>query len=252
MAGLFDLTGSVALVTGANGALGGRFARVLAGHGASVAAAARRPDSLTGLLADIERNGGTAAPFRLDVTDRASIVAAFDQIAVKWGPVTLLVNNAGISHSDRTTEITPETWRSVLDVNLDGAFYVAQEFARRLIAAETPGAIVNIASIIGIRADKGVAAYAAAKAALIQLTRVLALEWARYGIRVNAIAPGWFPTAINREYLASAAGEELKRKIPMRRFGEEGDLDGVLLLLASSAGAYVTGETIVVDGGLGV
>jgi 3-oxoacyl-[acyl-carrier protein] reductase len=136
-----------------------------------------------------------------------------------------------------------------MDVDLDGAFFVAQGFARRLIAAETPGIIVNIASVIGIRAEKGTVAYTAAKAGLIQLTRALALEWARYGIRVNALAPGWFPTAINRDYLASEAGEALRKKIPMRRFGEEGDLDGALLLLASNAGAFMTGATIVVDGG---
>lgn len=249
---LFDLTGSVALVTGAGGQLGGQFTRALAAQGCRVAATARRPEKLAGLVDEIEGSGGIALACRLDVTDRASIAAAFDEIEAQWGAVTLLINNAGISHSDRAAMVAPETWRGVLDVDLDGPFYAMQEFARRLIAAETPGAIVNVASIIGLRADKGVAAYAAAKAGLIQLTRALALEWARYGIRVNALAPGWFPTAINRDYLASEAGEALRKKIPMRRFGEEHDLDGALLLLASRAGAYMTGETIVVDGGLGV
>lgn len=249
---LFDLSGTVALVTGANGGFGSRFVRVLAANGGRVAATARTPDKLTDLLADVDRSGGTAAGFRLDVTDRASIAPAFDAIEAAWGPVTLLVNNAGITHSDAAANLAPETWRAVLDVDLDGPFLVMREFARRLIAAETPGAVVNIASILGLRADKGVAAYAAAKAGLIQLTRVLALEWARHRIRVNAIVPGWFPTAINEDYLRSEAGAALKKRIPMRRFGEDGDLDGALLLLASKAGAYMTGTTVVVDGGLEV
>jgi 3-oxoacyl-[acyl-carrier protein] reductase len=246
---LFDLSGAVALVTGATGGFGSRFVRVLAANGARVAAAARAPERLAGLLDAVEQTGGTAAAFRLDVTDRASIASAFDAVEVRWGKVTLLINNAGIAHSGRAADVTPETWRNVMDVDLDGAFFVMQEFARRLIATETPGAIVNIASVIGIRAEKGAVAYTAAKAGLIQLTRALALEWARYGIRVNAMAPGWFPTAINRDYLASEAGDALRKKIPMRRFGEEGDLDGALLLLASNAGAFMTGATIVVDGG---
>lgn len=250
MAALFDLSDAVALVTGAGGALGGRFAHVLAVHGASVAATARTPEKLAGLVADIAGAGGKAAAYRLDVTDRRSIAAAFDRIEADWGPVTLLLNNAGIAHGDPAATLAPETWRNVLDVDLDGPFFIMQEFARRLIAAETPGVIVNVASVIGMRADKGVAAYATAKAGLIHLTRALALEWARYGIRVNAIAPGWFPTALNRDYLASESGEMLKKTIPMRRFGEDHDLDGALLLLASRAGAYMTGATIVVDGGL--
>jgi 3-oxoacyl-[acyl-carrier protein] reductase len=246
---LFDLSGAVTLVTGASGGFGRRFVRVLAANGGRVAAGARAPERLDGLLAEVAQAGGAAAAFRLDVTDIASIASAFDAVEAKWGKVTLLINNAGIAHSGRAAEVTPAAWRNVMDVDLDGAFFVAQEFARRLIAAETPGIIVSIASVIGIRAEKGAVAYTAAKAGLIQLTRALALEWARYGIRVNALAPGWFPTAINRDYLASEAGEALRKKIPMRRFGEEGDLDGALLLLASNAGAFMTGATIVVDGG---
>lgn len=250
MGALFDLSDAVALVTGAGGALGGRFAHVLAANGARVAATARAPEKLTGLVDEIACAGGKAAAHRLDVTDRTSISDAFDRIEADWGPVTLLLNNAGIAHGDPAATLAPETWRNVLEVDLDGPFFVMQEFARRLIEAKTPGVIVNVASIIGMRADKGVAAYATAKAGLIHLTRALALEWARHGIRVNAIAPGWFPTSLNRDYLASESGEALKKTIPMRRFGEERDLDGALLLLASKAGAYMTGTTIVVDGGL--
>ena len=252
MGGIFDLSGAVGLVTGASGGLGGRFAKVLAENGARVAATARTPAKLAGLLGEIGASGGTAAGFRLDVTDRASIAAAFDAAEAKFGAVTLLVNNAGVAHSDAAETMAADDWRDVLSVDLDGPFFLMQEFARRLIAAKTPGAVVNIASLIGLKADKGVAAYAAAKAGLIQLTRVLALEWAKHGIRVNAIAPGWFPTAINRNYLASEAGEALKKRIPLRRFGEAHDLDGAFLLLASKAGGYMTGTTIVVDGGLGV
>jgi len=246
---LFDLSGTVALVTGASGGLGGRFVRALAANGARVAAAARSPERLTELLAEVEQSGGTAAAFSLDVTDGGSIAGAFDAVESTWGPVTLLVNNAGIAHGDAAVDLPPETWRKVLGVDLDGSFAVMQEFARRLIAAEQGGAVVNISSVLGLSADKGVAAYATAKAGLIQLTRVVALEWARHGIRVNAIAPGWFPTAMNRDYLASEGGETLKKTIPMRRFGEEHDLDGALLLLSSKAGAFITGATIVVDGG---
>jgi 3-oxoacyl-[acyl-carrier protein] reductase len=246
---LFDLSGAVALVTGASGGLGGRFVRALAANGGRVAAAARAPERLADLVGDIGRAGGNAEAVSLDVTDRSSIAGAFDAIEAKWGRVGVLVNNAGIAHGDASVDLTPETWRKVLAVDLDGAFYVMQEFARRLIAAEQPGVVVNISSVLGFHADKGVAAYSAAKAGIIQLTRALALEWARYGIRVNAIAPGWFPTALNRGYLASEGGEILKKSIPLRRFGDEHDLDGALLLLASNAGAYMTGTTIVVDGG---
>jgi len=252
VAGLFDLSDSVALVTGAGGSFGRRFVHVLAANGSRVAATARAPEKLAGLVEEAGQAREAVASYRLDVTDRASIVDAFNQVEADWGPVTLLVNNAGIAHSDAAAKVAPETWRNVLEVDLDAPFFVMQEFARRSISAETPGTIVNIASAIGLRADKGAVAYTAAKAGLIHLTRALALEWARYNIRVNALAPGWFPTPINENYLASEAGDALKKKIPMRRFGEVGDLDGALLLLASPAGAYMTGTTIVVDGGLDI
>jgi 3-oxoacyl-[acyl-carrier protein] reductase len=193
-----------------------------------------------------------AAGFPLDVSDRASISAAFDQIEARFGTVTLLVNNAGIARSGGGEGMSPDDWHDVLKVNLDGPFFVMQEFARRLIGAGTQGAIVNIASILGLTPDKGVAGYAAAKAGLINLTRAMALEWARHGIRVNAIAPGWFPTALSERHLNSPAGVTLKKRIPLRRFGKPQELDGALLLLASDAGSYMTGTTIVVDGGLGV
>ena len=249
---LFDLSGEVALVTGASGGLGRRFARVLAAAGARVAATARSPDKVATLVDDIRRSGGAAAGLTLDVIEMSSIRGAFDAVAAGWGPVTILVNNAGVAHGGRTVDMTPEEWRRVLAVDLDGQFFVAQEMARRLIAAGTPGTIINIASLLGMRVEKGVAAYATAKAGLIQLTKALALDWARHGIRVNAIAPGWFPTAINETYLVGETGESIKQANPLRRFGEEHDLDGALLLLASKAGAYMTGAVIPVDGGQGL
>jgi len=163
--------------------------------------------------------------------------------------VTILVNNAGVVHSGRAVDLPEEEWRRVLATDLDAVFYCAQEAARRMLAAGKGGAIVNIASVVGFGVSKGVIAYATAKAGVIQLTKALALELAFKGIRVNAIAPGWIVTDINRDYLASEKGAALKREIPVGRFGEERDLDGPLLLLASDAGRFVTGATLVADGG---
>jgi 3-oxoacyl-[acyl-carrier protein] reductase len=175
---------------------------------------------------------------------------AFDATEAAFGTVTILVNNAGIAQSSRrAVEVTAEEWRKVLSVDLDAVFYNAQEAARRMLAAKQPGAIINIASVLGFGVAKGVAAYATAKAAVVQVTKALAVELAFKGVRVNAIAPGWFVTEINDKYLAGEAGDALKRQIPTGRFGKDGDLDGALLLLASDAGSYITGATIVVDGG---
>ena len=191
-----------------------------------------------------------ALAIEADVTDRAAMVAAFDAAEKAFGTVTILVNNAGVAQqSVRATEVTAEEWRRVLGVDLDAVFYWAQEGARRMIAAKKPGAIVNIASVLGFGVSKGTTAYAVAKAAVVQTTKALSVELAFKGIRVNAIAPGWFVTEINDTYLESEAGSALKRDIPMGRFGNEGDLDGALLLLVSDAGAYMAGATIVVDGG---
>jgi 3-oxoacyl-[acyl-carrier protein] reductase len=249
---LFDLTGEVALVTGASSGLGRRFAQVLAAHGATVGLAARRAGRLEHLAEEIAAEGGLALAVPCDVTDPAGLRGAFDRIEAAASPVTILVNNAGIVHSDRALDLDPKTWRAVMATNLDAVFFAAQEAARRMVAAGKGGAIVNVASILAERPDKGVAAYAASKAAVAHLTRVLALEWARHGVRVNALSPGWFRTDINRAFLDSEAGDALKAKNPMRRFGADGDLDGALLLLASTAGAYITGSVILVDGGHGL
>jgi NAD(P)-dependent dehydrogenase (short-subunit alcohol dehydrogenase family) len=246
---LFDLAGKVALVTGASSGLGLRFAQCLAENGAAVALVARRADRLKAHAADIEKMGGKAVAIEADVRDRAAMAKAFDAAEKAFGTVTILVNNAGVAHSGRAVEMPEEEWRRILSTNLDAVFYWAQEAARRMLAAGKQGSIVNIASVLGLGVAKGVVAYATAKAGVIQITKAMALELAFKGVRVNAIAPGWIVTELNREYLSSAAGAALKREIPVGRFGEERDLDGPLLLLASDAGRFVTGATIVADGG---
>ena len=251
-ADIFDLGGKVALVTGASSGLGARFAEVLAGNGAKVVLAARRADRLAAVRARIEKSGGTAVAVEADVRDRAAIARAFDAAEQAFGTVTILINNAGVVQSGRAVELTEEEWRRVLATDLDAVFYCGQEAARRMLAAGKPGAIVNISSVLGLAVSKGVIAYATAKAGVIQITKALALELAFKGIRVNAIAPGWIVTELNRDFLASERGAALKREIPIGRFGEERDLDGPLLLLVSDAGRFVTGATIVADGGQSV
>ncbi len=246
---LFDLAGKVALVTGASSGLGARFAEVLAENGAAVALLARRTDRLAAVKARIEAAGGRAVAIGGDVLERGAMLRAFDTAEKTFGTVDILVNNAGVVHAGRAVELTEEEWRRVVGTDLDAVFFWSQEAARRLIAAGKGGAIVNISSVLGYGVAKGVAAYAVAKAGVIQLTKALGLELAGKGIRVNAIAPGWIVTDLNRDYLASEKGEAIKREIPLGRFGEERDLDGVLLLLASDAGRFMTGATVVVDGG---
>ncbi len=246
---LFDLKGQVALVTGASSGLGVRFAEVLAGQGAAVVLVARRTERLIALKARIAKAGGRAIAVGADVLDRAAMLRAFDEAEKALGCVTILVNNAGIVHANRAVEVPEEEWRRVIATNLDAVFFWAQEAARRMLAAGKGGSIINIASVLGFGVAKGNIAYATAKAGVVQLTKALGLELAFKGIRVNAIAPGWIVTELNREYLASERGAAIKREIPVGRFGEEHDLDGALLLLASDAGRFIAGTTIVVDGG---
>jgi 3-oxoacyl-[acyl-carrier protein] reductase len=248
-ADMFSLKGRVALVTGASSGLGVQFARALADNGAAVALVARRADRLKTLKDEIEGKGGRAIAIEADVTDRAAMTRAFDAAEKVFGTVTILVNNAGIAHGGRAVEMPPEEWRKVLSTNLDAVFFWAQEAARRLLAVKKQGAIVNIASVLGLAVSKGAVAYAAAKAGVVQVTKALAVELAFKGVRVNAIAPGWFVTEMNDDYLSGEEGAAIKREIPMGRFGNPGDLDGALLLLVSDAGGYITGATIVVDGG---
>jgi 3-oxoacyl-[acyl-carrier protein] reductase len=246
---MFSLTGRVALVTGASSGLGTQFAKALADNGAAVTLVARRADRLKALKDEIESKGGKAVAVEADVTDRVAMVRAFDAAEKAFGTVTILVNNAGIAHGGRAVEMPPEEWHKVVSTNLDAVFFWAQEAARRMLASKKQGAIVNIASVLGCAVSKGAAAYAAAKAGVVQVTKALAVELAFKGVRVNAIAPGWFVTEMNDDYLMSEAGTAIKREIPMGRFGNPGELDGALLLLTSDAGSYITGATIVVDGG---
>ena len=248
-ADIFNLKGRVALVTGASSGLGIQFAKALADNDAAVALVARRASRLKSLKDEIEGKGGRAVAIEADVTDRAAMGLAFDAAEKAFGTVTILVNNAGIAHGGRAVEMPPEEWRKVLSTNLDAVFFCAQEAARRILAAKKQGTIINIASVLGLAVAKGAVAYATAKAGVVQVTKALAVELAFKGVRVNAIAPGWFVTEMNDDYLASEAGTAIKREIPMGRFGNPGDLDGTLLLLASDAGSYITGATIVVDGG---
>jgi NAD(P)-dependent dehydrogenase (short-subunit alcohol dehydrogenase family) len=217
----------------------------LARGGARVAAAARRVDALEALA---ETTTGQITPIEMDVSDPASVERAVAEAATAMGGLNGLVNNAGVGWGGRAIEMPDADWQKVIDVNLTGVFRVARA-AARVMAGQGGGAIVNIASILGFSTGTGVAAYATSKAAVVHLTRSLALEWARHNIRVNAIAPGYFPTEMNDDFLAGPEGDTLRKGIPMRRFGRYEDLDGPLELLLSEKGAYITGVTLPVDGG---
>lgn len=248
-AGLFRLAGQHALVTGASSGLGRHFAAVLADAGAQVTVAARREAPLAQTVEAIAASGGQAHAARLDVTDAASVAQAFADAETRFGPVGVLVNNAGITVTRSALDMTEPDWTSVIDTNLKGAWMVAQHAARRMIHHGMRGSIVNIASILGLRVAGGVATYAVSKAGVVQMTKALALEWARHGIRVNALAPGYVQTELNEAFFSSDAGMALIRRIPQRRLGELRELDGPLLLLASEAGSYMTGSVVAVDGG---
>ncbi len=243
---LFSLDGRVALVTGASSGLGRHFAQVLHDAGATVVLAARRTDRIQ---AEATRLGERARALTMDVTDEASIKAGFEQLAADGVLCDVVVNNAGISGEHMILQMNTDEWDSVVEVNLRGPFLVAREAARRLVTAKQPGSIVNIASILGLRVSPAVAPYMASKAGLIHLTRSMAWEFARYGIRVNALCPGYFETEINADFLKTDWAQASLKRVPQRRIGTLNELTGPMLLLASNAGSFMTGEALVVDGG---
>ncbi len=243
------LEGRAALITGASSGLGRHFATLLAGAGAKVALAARRTSQLEQICARLREEGAEAVPVHLDVTDTQSVSRAVEETAETFGALDILVNNAGVTVSKSVLEHTEEDWDRVLDTNLKGAFLAAREAAKIMRDRGRSGVIVNIASILAFGVIGHLAAYAASKAGLVQLTKIMALELARYQIRVNALCPGYIETDLNREFFATEAGRAMIKRIPERRLGRLSDLDGPFLLLCSEASAYMTGTTITVDGG---
>jgi NAD(P)-dependent dehydrogenase (short-subunit alcohol dehydrogenase family) len=246
---IFDLSGKAAIVTGASSGIGRHAARVLAAAGAKVAIAARRLDALVDLEKQIRASDGRALPLALDVTDAASVADCVKAAETELGPIAILVNNAGIADTKAALEVAEGDWDRVVDTNLKGAWLMAQAVAEHMTRLGHGGAIVNMASVLGLAAAAQIPAYCASKGGLVNLTRALAVEWARHGIRVNALAPGYIETEINRDFLASDPGQGLMKRVPLRRFGTPADLDGALLLLASDAGRYITGSILTVDGG---
>ncbi|MCB2100891.1 MAG: SDR family oxidoreductase [Rhodobacterales bacterium] len=242
---LFSLVGRRALVTGASGGLGRHMAGVLARAGAHVVVAARRADACAETVAGITAAGGAASAVALDVTNGDSVAAA----VAAAGPVDILVNNAGLAVTKPLLDQEEADWDRVVDTNLKGAWLVARAVGRAMADAGTGGCMVNMASILGLRVAGGVAPYAISKAGMVQMTKVMALELARHGIRVNALAPGYVVTDLNADFLAGPAGERIRKAVPLRRFGHPEDLDGALLLLASDAGRMITGAVLPVDGG---
>lgn len=244
---LFDLTGEVALVTGASSGLGRRFAEVLAANGAKVVAAARRSDRLAELAAKHENIKALA----LDVTDTAHLDRALEEAERGFGPLTLLVNNAGIGGGKRILDTDQAEWNAVQDTNVTAVFHLSRAFAKRLIARDAPGSIINIASLVAEKVGISSASYAVSKAAVLHLTKAQALEWAKHRIRVNAICPGYIHSEMTDDYLASPRGQEMIERVPQRRAGQPSDLDGALLLFASArASGFITGASLMADGGL--
>lgn len=240
-----DLTGKTALITGASSGLGAHFATVLANAGAHLILAARRMDALESVAAAARLHGKTVQTLQLDVTDAASVAAAASMI----GSVDILVNNAGAVRNAAALDVSEADWDAVIDTNLKGMFLIAQAAGRAMRAAKKPGSIINVASVLGLRQAGAVLPYAVSKAGVIQMTKVLALELARFNIRVNALAPGYLATDLNRDFWTTEAGQAMIKRVPQRRLGALSDLDGPLLLLASDASGFMTGSVLAVDGG---
>jgi len=246
---LFSLNGRVALVTGASSGLGNHFARVLAGAGARVVAGARRAERLDALVDDIAGAGGEALAVTLDVTDGDSVTRAFDAAEQAFGTVDVIVNNAGVADARWFLDIDEDGWDRMLDTNLKGVWRVAREGCRRLVEAGKPGTVVNLSSVLGLGVQSMQSHYSASKAGVAHLTHAMALELGRHGIRVNALAPGYFKTEMNEDFFDSERGQKYIKRTPARRLGRVEELDGPLLLLTSDAGSFVNGVVLPVDGG---
>jgi NAD(P)-dependent dehydrogenase (short-subunit alcohol dehydrogenase family) len=247
-----SLTGKVAVVTGASSGLGERFATILSSAGASVALAARRTDRLQALAERIKAAGGTAITVKLDVNDYGNIQAAFAEVRDKLGGTDILINNSGVSKQGRIVDVTPDDYDFTMDTNAKGAFFVAQAAAKDMIARKSEGRIINIASVAGLRVLGQLAVYCMSKAAVVHMTKAMALEWARFGINTNAICPGYIETEINRDYWGTPGGQKLIEMLPRRRVGDAKDLDGLLMLLASNEARFINGAIIAADDGLAV
>jgi NAD(P)-dependent dehydrogenase (short-subunit alcohol dehydrogenase family) len=260
MAYQIDLSGRVALVTGASSGLGAQFARTLAAAGAGVVLAARRVERLKTLRAEIEAAGGDAHVVPLDVTDLDSIAAAVAHAETEMGSIDILVNNSGLSTTGKLQDVTAQEYDLMMNTNTRGAFFVAQAVARRMIARSTgtaPGSftggrIVNIASTAGLRVLSQIGVYAMSKAAVVHMTRAMALEWGRYGINVNALCPGYIDTEINHHHWQTEAGKRLVQMLPRKRVGQPQDLDAVLMLLCADQSHFVNGAVISADDGFAV
>jgi NAD(P)-dependent dehydrogenase (short-subunit alcohol dehydrogenase family) len=260
MAYEIDLSGRVALVTGASSGLGAQFARTLSRAGAGVVLAARRIERLKTLRAELEAEGGDAHVVGLDVTDPASIAAAVAHAETEMGAIDILVNNSGVSTTQKLTEVTPDDYDFVMNTNARGAFFVAQEVAKRMIARSkgtapgtfTGGRIVNVASMAGLRVLGGIGVYAMSKAAVVHMTRAMALEWGRFGINVNALCPGYIDTEINHHHWQTEAGQKLVNMLPRKRVGKPEDLDVALMMLCSNQSHFVNGAVLAADDGFGV
>ena len=250
-----NFEGRIALVTGASSGLGARFAKILAKAGAQVILASRRVERLKELRAEIEADGGAAHVVALDVTDYSSIKSAIAHAETEAGPIDILVNNSGVSTTQRLVDVTPEDYAFVMDTNQRGAFFVAQEVAKRMIARakgdpKKQHRIINIASVAGMRVLPQIGIYCMSKAAVVHMTKSMAVEWGRYGINVNAICPGYISTEINEEHFATEQGQALINMLPRKRLGQPEDLDGLLLLLASDESRFINGAIIAADDGM--
>ncbi len=248
-ANYFHLHNKVAVVTGASSGLGHHFAQVLSSAGCRLALFARRADRLDQLAEDIRSQGGHALALPVDVCNQTAVESAFSRLRDELGPVDVLINNAGMAITSRFLDQATPEHDQMMSVNQTAVWQVAQIAARQMVDSKVSGSIINIASILGLRVGPGTGGYAVSKAAVIHMTRVMSLELARYGIRANAIAPGYFSTEMNAEMLATEHGQKIIKRVPMRRVGELEELDGLLLLLASDRGSFMTGAVVPVDGG---